>query len=286
MNLESYLKRQADLVDKNLKRLLPKGSSRLNRAMRYSLLAGGKRFRPVLVLAAAEMLGARGKEVLGTACAAEMLHTFTLIHDDLPAMDDSDLRRGMPSCHKAFGEDIAILAGDALNELAFKVIAENCKATKAAQVTAELSSALLNVVEGQVLDLEAEGRKVGLSRLKKIHLLKTASFIKTCARVGGVLANAKESQIKALGLYGSHLGLAFQIADDILDVVSSSQALGKPAQADKCLSKATYPSILGLRKAEALARKHHLAAISALKVFGKKAEALTGLADFVIRRKR
>lgn len=285
MNLEGYLQKQAALVDRHLAKFLPKGKSKLEKAMRYTVFAGGKRFRPILILATAEIFGKSPREVMGAACAVEIIHTFTLIHDDLPALDDSDMRRGQASCHKVFGEDIAILAGDALNTLAFKIIATSCKPTKVAQVSVELSSALLRVVEGQVLDLESEGKKINLNQLRKIHLLKTASMIQACLKMAAILCNARDKEIKALSSYATHLGLAFQISDDILDVVSSSKVLGKPTGADKILSKATYPSIVGLRKAESLVERNYLKAISSLEIFGKKAGLLKILADFVIRRK-
>jgi len=272
-------------IDQQLRKLLPKDNSSLARAMRYSVFAGGKRFRPILCLEAARICGGSTSSALPAACALEMIHTFTLIHDDLPAMDNSDLRRGKPTCHKVFGEDIAILAGDALNTMAFEVIAKHCKTDKVANVSAELSDALLKVVKGQVLDLESEGKRITLKQLEKIHLLKTAALIEAAVRIGAILANAREAQVEALTKYARHLGLAFQITDDILDVTSERKTLGKPTKADQKAKKATYPGILGLEKARSLAENHNKKALKGLKSFGKRADKLRKLANFVIRRK-
>jgi geranylgeranyl diphosphate synthase type II len=233
------------------------------------------------MLEAARACGGDIKKVLPAACAVEMIHTFTLIHDDLPAMDDSDLRRGKPTSHKVFGEDIAILAGDALNTLAFEVIAP-C----GPQVSIILAEGLLRVVEGQVLDLRSEGKRIGFAKLQKIHLLKTAALIESSVRIGAILSKARESQVKALTNYARHLGLAFQITDDILDVVSEKKTLGKPARADQKAKKATYPGLLGLNKAKELAVHHHRLAVGSLKVFGDRAGDLIDIADFVVRRKK
>jgi geranylgeranyl diphosphate synthase type II len=272
-------------IDQQLRKLLPKDNSSLSQAMRYSIFAGGKRFRPILCLEAARICGGSISSALPAACALEMIHTFTLIHDDLPAMDDSDLRRGKPTCHKVFGEDIAILAGDALNTLAFEVIAKHCKTDKVANVSAELSDALLKVVKGQVLDLESEGKRITLKQLEKIHLLKTAALIEAAVRMGAILSNAREAQIEALTKYARHLGLAFQITDDILDVTSERKALGKPTKADRKAKKATYPSVLGLAKSRELVKEHHNMAVKSLNVFQKKADKLREIANFVLTRR-
>ncbi len=273
------------LIDQALRRYLPK-KGELAEALRYSVFAGGKRFRPILMLEAARACGGNINKVLPAACAVEMIHTFTLIHDDLPAMDDSDLRRGKPTSHKVFGEDIAILAGDALNTLAFEVIAQYCPAEKVAKVSAELAEGSMKVVEGQVLDLRSEGKRIGFDKLQKIHLLKTAALIEASVRIGAILSNAREKQVRALASYARHLGLAFQITDDILDVISEKKTLGKPARADQKAKKATYPGLLGLKKARELAAKHHGLAIRSLKVFQDRAEGLAGIADFAVRRKK
>ncbi|MFA4967841.1 MAG: polyprenyl synthetase family protein [Candidatus Margulisiibacteriota bacterium] len=272
-----------DLIDREMRKLLPRDSSKLSRAMRYSIFAGGKRFRPMLMIETALCCGGKIKDVLAAACAVEMIHTFTLIHDDLPAMDNSDLRRGRPTCHKVFGEDIAILAGDALNTLAFEVLAKNYDIMKLA---IELSEALIKVVRGQVQDLEAEGKKITYDQLRNIHLLKTAALIEASVKMGAVLAGAGRIQIKALTGYARHLGLAFQIADDILDAESTSSVLGKPAKADQKNKKATYPAILGLKKAAELAEKNKNAAVNELKSFGSRADVLRSIAEFAVRRKK
>ncbi|MFA4905391.1 MAG: polyprenyl synthetase family protein [Candidatus Margulisiibacteriota bacterium] len=268
------------LIDQALNRYLPKRGE-LAKAMRYSVFAGGKRFRPILVMEAARVCGSRTRRALPAACAVELIHTFTLIHDDLPAMDDSDLRRGKPTSHKVFGEDIAILAGDALNTLAFKILADHCP-----EVAGELAEGLLKVVEGQVLDLKSEGKKIGFAQLHQIHLLKTAALIESSVRIGAILAGASKKKITALTAYARHLGLAFQITDDILDVVSEEKILGKPARADQKAAKATYPGLLGLDKAKALAARHHRLAVGSLKIFGDRAEDLIEIADLAVGRKK
>lgn len=272
-------------IDKELKKYLPHDNASLSKAMRYSVLAGGKRFRPMLCLEAAKLFNADLRSVMPAACAIEMIHTFTLVHDDLPAMDNSDLRRGKPSCHKVFGEDIAILAGDALNTLAFEIIAKHCKPTKTAVVAAELSGALLKVVKGQVIDLESEGKKITYEKLQEMHLLKTSALIEASLRIGAILANAFDRDITALTKYGRHLGLAFQITDDILDSTSISRVLGKPAGQDLENKKSTYVSLLGLGKAKHLADFHYKTAVKGLESFGRRAKTLIAIADFVLRRK-
>lgn len=271
-------------IDKELKKYLPQDNASLSRAMRYSVMAGGKRFRPTLCLEAAKLFNADLRYVMPAACAIEMIHTFTLIHDDLPAMDNSNLRRGKPSCHKVFGEDIAILAGDALNTLAFEIIAKHCKPTKAAQVAAVLSGALLKVVKGQVVDLESEGKKISYKKLQEMHLLKTSALIEASLRIGAILANAFDRDITALSKYGRHLGLAFQITDDILDSTSKSGLLGKPAGQDRVNRKSTYVSILGLEKAKQQANSHYRLAVGELKRFGRKARPLVDIAGLTVSR--
>lgn len=270
-------------VNRALERYVPK-DGKLFKAMRYSVFAGGKRFRPTLTLLVSEILGGKTKEVMPAACAIEMIHTFTLIHDDLPAMDNSDLRRGKPACHKVFSEALAILAGDALNTLAFETIARYCPPAKAHLVSKELASALLKVVKGQVLDLESEGKKINLKKLKEIHLNKTAALIEACVKIGAILANARKKELRALSRYGRNLGLAFQIADDILDVTSSAVKLGKPAKADAKKLKSTYPSIAGLFKAQMIAKRYIKRALAAVEIIGKKAKLLKQLAYYTVRR--
>ncbi len=263
-------------VDKQLDRFLPK-KGKLARAMRYSVFAGGKRFRPFLCLATARALGCSEKKVLPFACAVEMIHTFTLIHDDLPAMDNADIRRGKPTSHKKFGEALAILAGDALNTLAFKVIADCPEASR------ELSSALLEVVEGQVADLESIKRKLSLKELVAIHRWKTGALLKACVRGSALICKASSEKIRSLTAYAEHLGLAFQIADDILDATSTRKKLGKPVKADV---KKGFPFLIGLEESRKLAEKEKKKAIAALRLFGQKAELLREIAEYVLSRNK
>ncbi|HVN67629.1 MAG TPA: farnesyl diphosphate synthase [Candidatus Sulfotelmatobacter sp.] len=261
-------------INKELDKYLPR-KGKLARAMRYSVFAGGKRFRPLLCLATAKALGCQAAKVLPYACAIEMVHTFTLIHDDLPAMDDSLLRRGKPSCHIKYGEGVAILAGDALNTLAFRLIAGQPKAV------AELAGALLTVVEGQVADLESPGKKMTVPALRRIHRWKTAALLKACVRGTALICGAPPAKTKSLTAYAGHLGLAFQIADDILDVTSSREALGKPVKAD--ISKG-FPHLIGLERSKVLALREKRLAVLALKNFDNRADQLQALADYVIKR--
>lgn len=262
-------------VDRALKKYLPK-KGKLAAAMRYSVFAGGKRFRPILCLATARVLGSNYKTVMPFACAVELIHTFTLIHDDLPAMDNADLRRGKPTCHKVFGEDLAILAGDALNTLAFKIISNYPHACR------ELAAALLEVVEGQVSDLRTK-KKLTLKQLLFIHKKKTAALLRACVRGSAFICGAKSREIKALTRFAEHLGLAFQIKDDILDATSTSKTLGKPAGAD--VSKG-FPYLLGLKKSIKMAEQEKEKALKCLKAFGRKANFLRVLANYVIERNK
>jgi len=251
--------------------LLPR-KGKLAKAMRYSVFAGGKRFRPLLCLATAQMLGSLPKKVLPYACAVEMIHTFTLIHDDLPAMDNSDLRRGKPTCHKVFGEALAILAGDALSTLAFEIIAEHPAAVR------ELAKALLIVVEGQVADIESAHKKLTLHKLKRIHQWKTAALLKACVRGTALICRAKPKEIEALICYADHLGLAFQIADDILDVTSTTEAAGKPVHAD---AGKGFPYLIGLEKSREMANAEKELARNALFCFGKRADFLVKTIELI-----
>lgn len=274
-----YKKEQA-IINKALKKYLPKDNSILSRAMRYSVFAGGKRFRPVLMLKTAQMLKGKTKDILPAAAAVEMIHTFTLIHDDLPCMDNSDLRRGKVTCHNKFGEDIALLAGDALNTLAFKVIADYCPPKFVSKIISELSRSLLDVVEGQVLDLEAENKRISEKKLMQIHLKKTAALIKASVKITAILSKSP----KNLEKYGEGMGLAFQIADDILDFTSNPEKIGKPTGADQENNKSTYPILLGVEKSKILAHLYYKKAIAELKSFGKRADKLKEIAEFAIRR--
>lgn len=251
-------------------------------AIRYSLFAGGKRLRPALALGAAQVIGGESAPALPAACALEMIHTYSLIHDDLPAMDDDDLRRGQPTLHVKFGEATAILAGDALLTMAFDVLTES----ESIQVIREIAQAagVYGMAGGQHLDLQGEGKALGLQELQEIHRCKTGALIRVSVRAGAILAGADDAQLAALTEYGEHIGLAFQITDDILDVVGDEAALGKPVGSDEGNDKSTYPALLGLDQARALAQETAEAAINALTPFGPEADTFRELARFIVER--
>ena len=251
-------------------------------AVRYSLFAGGKRLRPALALGAAEVVSGDDSVALPVACALEMIHTYSLIHDDLPAMDDDDLRRGKPTCHKVYGEATAILAGDALLTMAFDTAAE----TGSTAIIRELARAAGagGMVGGQQMDLDGEGKQLDLEALRRIHRAKTGALIQVSLRCGAMAAGATNAQIEALADYGKHLGLAFQITDDILDVVGAEAVIGKPVGSDESRDKSTYPALLGLDESRRLAGEAVASALAALEVFGEEAENLRNLARFVVDR--
>jgi len=291
MDLKRYLVARQKEVDRALDRFLPKASvppATLHKAMRYSLFAGGKRLRPILCVAAAEACGGKTSAALPQACAVECIHTYSLIHDDLPSMDNDDLRRGRPTCHKVYGDAIAILAGDALLTLAFEI------ATHAKPVSRyDLRDIFLDIADaagsqkliaGQVADLEAEGRRIDRAEVQSIHENKTAALLTASVRLGAMSANASAKQLSAITAFGRALGLAFQVIDDILDVTQTSEKLGKSAGKDLAAQKATYPAVLGLEKARAEARRLTAKAHSALKSLGPKAAMLRALADYLLAR--
>ena len=288
-----YLARRAAEVNEWLDRLVPSETTppeQLHRAMRYSLFAGGKRLRPALVLAAGEAFGADTDDLMPAACAIEMIHTYSLIHDDLPAMDNDDLRRGRPTCHKAFGEAVAILAGDALLTQAFRVLAaysQKRDAERQVRVIREVATAAGTVdalIGGQMADIESEGKKVDASALEYIHRSKTGAMISASVVVGGTVAGASEDQIEKLRGYGQRIGLAFQIADDILDVTSTSEQLGKTPGKDQAANKATYPAIFGIAGSQARARELVEQAVEIVSSLGQKTQVLEGIARFIIAR--
>jgi len=280
-------------IDRALDRFLPKATARpatIHRAMRYSLFAGGKRIRPALCLAAAEACGGKVEAALPLACAIECVHTYSLIHDDLPAMDNDDYRRGKLTNHKVFGEGIAILAGDALLTQAFE-IAANCKSWPRyphQRILLELTraSGSRQLVAGQVADLEGEGKKLSADQLKYIHERKTSALLCCSVRLGGMSANCSPAQLQALTAFGYNVGLAFQIIDDILDVTQTSEQLGKTAGKDQSARKATYPSIVGLEKSRQIAKRLTRRAFAALETFPGQARALEALATFLLQRDR
>jgi len=292
MNLKAYLRSRQKEIDRALDRYLPKASTKpatLHKAMRYSLFAGGKRLRPVLCLAAAEACGGKISNALPLACALECIHTYSLVHDDLPSMDNDDFRRGRPTCHKVFGDGIAILAGDALLTIAFEIVSSVRPAPRynmsilLREVAVAAGSQKL--IAGQVADLEAEGRNVKRDELRFIHENKTAAILKTSVRLGAMSANADAKKLRAITQFGHGLGLAFQVIDDILDLTQTSEILGKSAGKDVAAKKATYPAVIGLEKSRAEARRLTRQAHDALSVFaGSKAQALHALANYLLER--
>ena len=290
-DLEGYLARRAAAVDRALRDLLPPANAKpatIHKAMRYSIFAGGKRLRPVLCLAAAEACGGAIEQAMPLACALECIHTYSLIHDDLPAMDDDDLRRGKPTNHKVFGEGIAILAGDGLLTEAF-AIAARCRGWPRyphRDIIRELAEAAgsRQLIAGQVADLEGEGRRLTAAQLKYIHERKTSALLCCSVRLGGMSANASAAQLRALTDFGYNVGLAFQIIDDILDVTQTSEQLGKTAGKDTAAEKATYPSIVGMEKSRAIAAQLTGRAFRALEFFKGHAGPLSALAQYLLKR--
>ncbi len=293
MDIKSELDLRVKAVDKALERRLPytdNERARIYEAMRYSLFAGGKRLRPILMWESCRMCGGGWNDVEPFACALEMIHTYSLIHDDLPAMDNDDLRRGLPTNHIKFGEAAAILAGDALLNKAFEITLSEkyedpSRALRAAAVMAE-ASGTEGMIGGQVLDLESENRRVSSDELKRIHSLKTGALIRAACVIGGIMAGADEEAVKALGLYAENLGIAFQIRDDILDVTGSEEELGKPIGSDEESGKNTYVSLYGLEGSERLVREYSDKAVKALSVFGERAGFLLSLTEYLINRRR
>jgi geranylgeranyl diphosphate synthase type II len=291
--LHTFLADCTETVNRALDRFLPKTNAKpatIHKAMRYSLFAGGKRIRPALCLAAAAACGGKEAEALPLACAVECIHTYSLVHDDLPAMDDDDYRRGKLTNHKVFGEGIAVLAGDALLTQAFEIAAQ-CRAWPRyshQDVVLELAKASgsLQLIAGQVTDLEAEGKQISAAHLRYIHERKTSALLCASVRLGGMSANCTPAQLEALTQFGYHVGLAFQVIDDILDVTQTSEKLGKTAGKDTQAQKATYPSIVGLEKSRRIAAELTQRAFAPLKVFRGKAVALEALAQFLLKRDR
>jgi geranylgeranyl diphosphate synthase type II len=256
----------------------------LREAVRYSLFAGGKRVRPALALGAAEIISRDDTAALPAACAIEMIHTYSLIHDDLPSMDNDDLRRGKPALHKAHGEALAILAGDALLTMAFDVLAEAGHIGLIREIAQAAGAA--GMVGGQVLDLQSEGKRLDLAALRALHERKTGALIRVSARSGAILAGARGPQLEALTRFGEHLGLTFQIADDILDVTGIEETLGKPVASDLAKKKSTYPALVGLERARELADDAARAAVAALEPFGPEADVFRALARFIVERQK
>ncbi len=292
MDIKTLIKESAAKVEARLNELLPGedvAPVTLHKAMRYSIFAGGKRIRPLLCLEAAKACGGSEEAALNAACALEALHTYTLIHDDLPCMDDDDLRRGRPTNHKVFGEGVAVLAGDALLTEAFAMLARvpaNERYDAKDYITEfAFRTGSLNLVGGQVLDLEGEGRQLTVDELRAIHHGKTSALIIASLRLGGMSAGCTAEQLEALTAYGRDLGLAFQIIDDILDVTSSPEVLGKSIGKDAREQKATYPALVGMENARAEARALTAAARADLDVFSaRRAENLLAISDYLLKR--
>jgi geranylgeranyl diphosphate synthase type II len=291
MDLKEYLADRAALVDAAMDAYLPEPKERpatIHEAMRYSVFAGGKRLRPVLCLAAAEACGGQTADALAPACAVELMHTYSLVHDDLPAMDDDDLRRGRPTCHKVYGEGMAVLCGDALLTESFLVLSQapataRYSARDHIRELAETGSSR-QLIGGQVMDLEGEGKKLTKRGLMRIHEAKTAALLTTSLRLGAMSANATPAKLAALTSFGLHLGLAFQVIDDILDVTQSTEVLGKTAGKDAAVEKSTYPAVIGLAASRKEAARLTKAAMDSLKPIGRKASRLAQIADYLLRR--
>lgn len=293
MNLKEYLAEQQQLIEAEIRKLVPAESvapATIHKAMRYSLMAGGKRIRPVLCIAAARTLSDSADGVVGAACSLEFIHTYSLIHDDLPALDNDDFRRGKPTCHKVFGEAMAILAGDSLLTIAFQVLSQlRCvSADRKIRMIEELATASGTVggmIGGQVADIEGERQPPTAALLDSIHRAKTGALLRASVRMGAIYAGGSDAEIEQLSAFGEHVGLAFQIVDDILDVEESSEALGKTAGKDAHQQKITFPAVYGLEKSREMAKSECAKAHAALDSFGARARRLREIADLIVYRK-
>jgi geranylgeranyl diphosphate synthase, type II len=292
-SLQEYLAGQVKVIDRVLDEWVPAEAvapESIHRAMRYSLFAGGKRIRPILAIAAARAICDDTVELENAASALELIHTYSLIHDDLPALDNDDLRRGRPTCHKVFGDALAVLAGDALLTLAFEVLSRlpGVTAQRRIWLVEELSRAAGTVggmIAGQVHDIEGERQAPSALLLESIHRAKTGALLRASVRMGAIYAGASAAELAALSEYGEHAGLAFQIVDDVLDVEESSEALGKTAGKDEAQQKITFPAVYGLERSRRMAEEEREAAHSAIGLFGERAERLRQIADFIVKRK-
>jgi len=289
--LKRYLKAQQRAVDAALRRFLPRESARpatLHKAMRHPIFAGGKRLRPILCLAAAEAFGGSAENAMPAACAVEIIHTYSLVHDDLPCMDNDDLRRGKPTTHVAYGENVAVLAGDGLLTEAFAIIAQTpeCRNYKTRHYVVGLAQSAdsRRLIGGQVLDLEGEGKSLTKAQLVRIHEAKTAALLAGSLRLGGMSANVSPRKLEALTIFGRNLGLAFQVIDDILDVTQSTEQLGKTAGKDAAVEKATFPAIVGLEASKKEAQRLTDKALAALKPFARQARRLDEIAHYLLDR--
>lgn len=292
MDIKAYLLESKTLVDQYLDKLLPKETEEpvtIHKAMRYSVFAGGKRIRPILVLASGGSIGGEKSILLHLGAAVEMMHTYSLIHDDLPALDNDDLRRGMPTCHKVFGDAMAILAGDALMTRCYQVLAQLPGVSETTRINiirevAWATGTVKGMIGGQVVDLESEGKQVTTEQLEYIHHSKTGALLTACVRCGALAAAAAEEDLEILTNFGSKIGLVFQIVDDILDVTSSSEELGKTAGKDAKVEKATYPALYGLETSRQKAQELMESALENIAPLGEAAELLRHLARYVVQR--
>lgn len=292
IRLEEYLAEQQAFIDRALETWLPAENvepESIHKAMRYSVFAGGKRIRPILAIASAHAVSDAAAGVENAASTLEMIHTYSLIHDDLPSMDNDDLRRGRPTCHKVFGDAIAILAGDALCTLAFEVMArlpyvDGNRKVCLVQELGQASGTVGGMIAGQVHDIEGERRHPTASLLEKIHRAKTGALLRASLRIGAIYAGATDRELASLTEFGEHVGLAFQIIDDILDVEQTSEKLGKTAGKDEAQQKITFPAVYGLDRSREMAEEERIAAHVALQPFGDRAERLRQLADLIVQR--
>lgn len=291
-DIKAYLSQRKAIIDSALDSYLPAEDQQpatIHRAMRYSVFAGGKRLRPILMMAAAEAVGGSPTAVLPAACAMEMIHTYSLIHDDLPAMDDDDYRRGRLTNHKVFGEAVAVLAGDALLTHAFSTLAlcsESLPLNQVVRVIKEIAEAAgtLGMVGGQVADIQSEGKEISREELDFIHSHKTGALFVASVRTGAILSGAAEQQLAALTAYGRHLGLAFQITDDILDIMGDSSRLGKAVGSDARQEKATFPLLYGLEESKKMVREESRRAVEAACALGSGARPLVSIVDYLVSR--
>ena len=291
---QEYMAARRELVNAALDKYLTFGSGvppDIVEPMRYATLNGGKRLRPVLVIAGAELFGVGGEVVMPAACGIELIHTFSLVHDDLPCMDDDDMRRGRPTAHKKFGETLAVLAGDALLTYAFVLIAEDgsipgVSADRVIRASREIADACgpAGMVGGQVLDIRSEGMELDMERLRELHRAKTGRLISVCLRTGAILAGASETDIETVTRYADSIGLAFQIVDDVLDEIGDEATIGKPVGSDQARGKTTYPSLVGVESAQQTARSIVEEAKSNLAVYGDRGAHLCAIADFIVER--
>ena len=291
-NFEEVWSERRELIEEALKKELHEGrelDATLTKSMEYSLMAGGKRLRPILLMAAADACGKDGRAFITSACALEMIHTYSLIHDDLPAMDDDNLRRGKPTNHVKFGAGMATLAGDGLLTMAFEVLMreKNVRPETILSVIREVSVAAgtSGMVGGQAIDLESEGRRIDLTCLRRMHMGKTGALFRAALRTGAILAGASEKELAALTQYAEAFGLAFQITDDILDVTGSEAEIGKPVGSDRRNEKSTYVTLTSLARAQELADEAIESALSAVEIFGEKASFLQDLVRFLSHRR-